>query len=66
MSLLHCPVASKPKRVEIEEGPDASKRFESTMGRLLRVSKEELAKREAAYQETNRTKPRRGPKPTEK
>ena len=36
------------------------------MDRLLRVSKEELARREAAYQEESRAKTRRGPKLTEK
>ena len=64
--LLHCPMASKPKRAEYQEGPEAAWRFEHGMSRILRVSKEELAKREAAYQDSTRHKPRRGPKPTEK
>jgi hypothetical protein len=55
-------MASRQKRTEIQEGPDAARRFEGTMGRLLRVSKDELARREAKYQDANRTKPRRGPK----
>jgi hypothetical protein len=43
--------------------PEAAWQFEHGMGRILRVSKEELAKREAAYrgvhppQATARTKP---------
>ena len=59
-------MASRPKRTVVEEGPEAAKRFEDTMDRLIRVSKEELARREAEYQNANRTKPRRGPKATEK
>jgi hypothetical protein len=55
-----------PKRRIIVEGADAARRFEDTMDRLLRVSKEELARREAQYQNASRTKPRRGPKPTDK
>ena len=46
------------------QGPEAAKRFEDNMSRLLKVSKEELARREAAYQEASHAKPaRRGPKP---
>lgn len=49
-------MASRPKRTEIQEGPDAARRFEGTMGRLLRVSKEELVRREADYQEARLAK----------
>lgn len=63
-SLLHLAMASSRKRAAvIDEGADAARRFEDTMNRVLRVSKEELARREANYQEASRTKPRRGPKP---
>lgn len=44
------------------EGPDAARRFEGTMDRLLQVSKEELARREADYQEARKTKPRSQPR----
>jgi hypothetical protein len=40
---------------EHHEGPDAARRFEDTLGRVLKVSKEELAKREAAYKKARRT-----------
>jgi hypothetical protein len=48
------------------EGPEAAWRFEHAMGRILSVSKEELGRREAEYQEASRSKVRRGPKPTKK
>jgi hypothetical protein len=50
----------------LEEGQEAAERFAHTVRRVLSVSKEELAKREANYQEASRSKIRRGPKPTEK
>lgn len=56
-------MASRKRPPVIHEGPDAAKRFDGTMGSLLRVSKEELAKREADYQEASKQKTRRGPKP---
>jgi hypothetical protein len=59
-------MAARPKRAQLHEGPNAARRFQGTMDRLLRVSKEELARREAAYQEESRAKTRRGPKLTEK
>lgn len=34
----------------LQERPDAARRFEETMRRLVRVSKDELKKREAEYQ----------------
>ncbi len=57
---------SRRKQAVVDEGPLAAVRFDSAMNRMLRVSKDELAKREAAYQEASRAKIRRGPKPTEK
>lgn len=56
-------MASRLKRTVIQEGPDAARRFEDTMSRILRVSKEELDRREAEYREAQEGKPRRGPKP---
>jgi hypothetical protein len=49
---------SRAKRIVYHEGPDAARRFEDTMDRLLRVSKEELARREADYQEARRVRRR--------
>ena len=42
----------KPTEHSHREGPEAVHRFEGTMERLLRISKEELAKREAAYKKS--------------
>jgi len=42
---------------EFHEGPEAARRFEDTMSRVLSVSKDELLKREAAYQKSRKTKP---------
>ena len=47
----------------ILEGPDAARRFEGTMGQVLRVSKDELAKREATYQADRRIQKLRTPRP---
>ena len=41
---------------EHHEGPDAARRFQHTMGRILTVSKAELDKREAAYKKSRRAK----------
>lgn len=41
---------------KIIEGPEAAERFESSMRRILAVSKDELTTREAAYQKIRRTK----------
>ncbi len=50
-------------KTQPEEGPDAARRFEDTVSRVLRVSKDELKKREAAYQkgreETRKAKQKR-------
>ena len=59
-------MASRQKPAVVQEGPEAASRFERTMDRLLSVSKEELAKREAEYQDAQQDKPRRGPKPSVK
>jgi hypothetical protein len=47
----------------VAEGPDAARRFAQTMNTVLRVSKDELAKREAEYQEGRRTTKLRTPRP---
>ena len=59
-------MASRPKRTILQEGPEAAWRFEHAMGEILRVSKEDLAEREAKYQETRKTKARPGPKSTKR
>jgi hypothetical protein len=48
---------------EHHEGPEAANRFQSTLSRILSVPKDELAKREAAYQNTRPAKKSRRPKP---
>jgi hypothetical protein len=51
------PVGRRPERsTEQYEGPDASRRFESTLKRIVSVPKAELVKREAAYQKARRGK----------
>lgn len=56
-------MASSRKRPLVTvEGPDAAERFERTMDHLLRVSKEELARREATYQASRADRDRPGPK----
>lgn len=47
-------------------GPDAARRFEDGLNRILQVSKKELERREAAHQESVKDAPRRGPKPSKK
>jgi len=42
-------MASDDDGKDYHEGPDASRRAEHTLTRVLTVSKDELAKREAAY-----------------
>ena len=59
-------MASRPKRIVVHEGPAAARRFEDTMGRVLQVSKEELGRREAAYQDARADKPSPGPKSIKK
>jgi hypothetical protein len=41
---------------EYQEGPDAARRFEASMNRVLKVSKDELVKREAAYKKSQHRK----------
>jgi hypothetical protein len=56
-------VASSGHRdVDYHEGQDATERFQGAMNRLLKVSKEELAKREAAYQKSRARQRRPGPR----
>ena len=49
-------MASSSERDEHHEGPEAARRFESTLKRVVSVPKAELVKREAAYQKTRRAK----------
>jgi hypothetical protein len=44
------------------EGPDAAKRFESVLGRVLSVSKDELLKREARWKKARKAKKARSKK----
>jgi hypothetical protein len=44
-----------PER-ECHEGPEAVRRFANVMTRVLQVSKDELARREAAYKKIRRAK----------
>jgi hypothetical protein len=39
---------------DYHEGPEAARRAEQTMARILTVSKDELTKREAAYKKSRR------------
>jgi hypothetical protein len=55
---------SRRKAREYHEGPEAADRFQRGLSNVLSVTKEELTKREANYDETRRNKARRGPKPT--
>lgn len=57
-------MAARKRTAVIQEGPEAARSFEDTMDRVLRVSKDELARREAEYQEARRTKKLRTPRPT--
>lgn len=55
------PRRSKP--AEFHEGPEAVWRAEHGLTQILKVSKEELARRESAAAEARSHKPKRGPKP---
>lgn len=55
-------MASEDDRKEYREGPEAAERFDRTLSRVLNVSKDELAKREAAYQKSRAHKDRPGPR----
>ena len=48
---------------EFHEGPDAARRFESVLGGMLSVPKDELAKREAAWKRSRKAKKTRSKKP---
>ncbi len=49
---------------ECNEGPEAFKRFDAAMGKLLAVPRSVLTEREKAYREQSLRNPhRRGPKP---
>lgn len=48
--------SSDAPRSKYHEGPDAAQRFDTTMQRLMTVSKDELAKREATYQKSRPAK----------
>jgi hypothetical protein len=56
-------MTARRDRKDYVEGPEAAWRFNYAIGRVLSVSKEELERREAEYQEARKGKPRRGPKP---
>ena len=52
---------------EMIEGPQAWNNFDKAIGKLLSVSREELASREREYQRQAKQNPnRRGPKPKHK
>jgi hypothetical protein len=52
---------------EYDEGPQAAKRFEAAMKKILAVPHSELLRREAEYQKRAALNPRkRGPKPKAK
>lgn len=44
-------MASRKRATVAEEGPEAARRFEGAMTRVLSVSKEELQKREGEYKQ---------------
>jgi hypothetical protein len=54
--------ASHAHRPQFHEGPEAAQRAESAMSRILKVSKAELTKREAAYQKSRAHKDKPGPR----
>jgi hypothetical protein len=49
-------MAPSNNRDEQHEGPDAARRFESTLKRIVSVPKAELVKREAAYKKSRQAK----------
>jgi hypothetical protein len=53
-------MASRKRTAVVEEGTEAARRFDDTMSRVLKVSKEELQKREANYQKAREDKPKPG------
>ena len=56
--------SQRPKKVaEYREGRDAADHFSGAIKRVSTVTKEELARREANYQESRADKDRPGPHP---
>jgi hypothetical protein len=54
-------------KTEYEEGPQASKRFDALVRRVLSVPHKEIMRREAEYKRKSAMNPnRRGPKPKAK
>ena len=49
-------MASDNTRTQYPEGPDAARRFDDTLSRVMKVWKEERAKREAAYQKSSQSR----------
>jgi hypothetical protein len=54
---------SRRRPTEYIEGPEAAERFDRALVHVLTVSKSEMNKREAAYQQARSTKDRPGPRP---
>ncbi len=53
----------RPKKVaDFFEGDQAADQFDGAVSHILTVSKDEMARREAAYQQERSTKDRPGPK----
>lgn len=53
----------RPKKTAtFQEGDEAATNFERSLQQILTVTKEEIARREAAYQQERSTKDRPGPK----
>jgi hypothetical protein len=44
------------RRPQYHEGPDAARRFENTMSRVLSASKDELTRRETDYRKARKAK----------
>ncbi len=55
------------KRLECAEGPEAFRRFDKSISKILTVSHSELAEREREYKQKAAANPhKRGPKPRKK
>jgi len=52
--------------METEPEKSEYRAFKSLLGRVLAVSREEMQRREAEYQERTKLKGKRGPKPKQK
>jgi hypothetical protein len=55
-------MASEDDRDQDREGPEAARRFETTLKRIVSVAKTELVKREAAYKKSRQAKRSRASK----